>query len=80
MSFDTWEIRNEILDAMAETLGNDPNIPEEQRKKFKAYTNVKKAEKQAEKLIDDAKKSADSKSDPDKDGDSTENDTDGDGE
>lgn len=58
MGIDTWEIRNEILDAMADVLGSDSRVPPDQQKKFQAYAKIKKAEREAERLIEDAKSDA----------------------
>lgn len=48
-----YEIRDAVLDAMADVLGSDERVPESQRAKFKAYAEAKKAEEKMQDIFSD---------------------------
>lgn len=50
---DMWEIRDEIIDSMAEVLANDKSVPEATRKRIRAYCDVKRAEARVEALSEE---------------------------
>ena len=49
----SYEIRDAVLDSMADVLGNDERVPADQRKKFKAYAEAKKAEEMMQDIFSD---------------------------
>lgn len=51
-----YEIRDAVLDAMADVLGTDERVPTEKRAMFKAYADAKKAEEKMENIFEEAEK------------------------
>ena len=49
----SYEIREAVLDAMADVLGSDERVPQAQREKFKAYAEAKKAQEKCEDIFSD---------------------------
>lgn len=62
----SYEIREAVLDAMADVLGADERVPANQRAKFKAYAEAKKAEEKMQDVFSDEEGSSD-KMDPEDD-------------
>lgn len=53
MHMSSYEMRDIIIDAMAETLVDNEKVPADTRNKIRAYLDVQKAEKKAADVFDE---------------------------
>jgi hypothetical protein len=61
MGMCSYEIRDCVLDAMADVLGSDERVPEDKRKMFKAYAESKKAQERMEDIFNEMEDKQDKK-------------------